>query len=251
MKEDKKDLQQVPKIKGSAFSDIEKFENAQRMAMSLSKSDIVPKAYQGNIPNTMVAMEMAVRIGISPLMVMQNLDIIHGKPSWRSTFIIAALNSCGRFSPLRFKFEGKVENEDFGCRAYATDLSTGDVIYGTKITWAMVRAEKWDSKAGSKWKTMPEQMFQYRSASFFGRVYAPEILTGMYSVEENIDITAQSIKNNRTESKYNELKKLYDDNDFEGLTEEDLLHIQRVIEEKEILSYDKAINVLKSHLKNG
>jgi hypothetical protein len=45
------------------------------------------------------------------------------------------------------------------------------------------------SKAGSKWKTMPELMMRYRAAAFFGRLYAPEITMGMHSVEEVVDIT--------------------------------------------------------------
>ena len=80
----------------------EKFELVQRQAKALSLSTMIPKDYQNNIPNTLVALEMAQRLGASPLMVMQNLHIIHGRPSWSSTFIIAALNSCGRFTALRF-----------------------------------------------------------------------------------------------------------------------------------------------------
>ncbi len=78
----------------SIFSNIEAFENGQRIAQALSKADLVPAAYKNNIPNTMIALEMANRINVSPFMVMQNLDIIKGKPSWSSTFIISALNSC-------------------------------------------------------------------------------------------------------------------------------------------------------------
>ena len=53
---------------------------------------------------------------------------------------------------------------------------------------AMANAEGWVSKAGSKWKTMPELMMRYRAAAFFGRLYAPEITMGMHSVEEVVDI---------------------------------------------------------------
>jgi hypothetical protein len=52
----------------------------------------------------------------------------------------------------------------------------------------MANAEGWVSKAGSKWKTMPELMMRYRAAAFFGRLYAPEITMGMHSVEEVVDI---------------------------------------------------------------
>ena len=52
----------------------------------------------------------------------------------------------------------------------------------------MVKAEGWDSKTGSKWKTMPEQMFKYRAAAFWQRAYAPEISMGLQTAEEAIDI---------------------------------------------------------------
>lgn len=173
----------------SIFSTVKAFEDGQRIAKALSSADLVPSTYKNNIPNTMIALEMANRIGVSPFMVMQNLDVIKGKPSWSSSFIISALNSCGRFKPLRFEFEGADKNsDDYGCRAVTFDIETGDKIIGPKVDWNMVKAEGWLSKSGSKWKTMPELMFHYRSASFFGRIYAPDILKGMQSMEEVIDV---------------------------------------------------------------
>lgn len=176
-------LESKPTSNLSVFSNIESFENAQRIAKMLASSSLVPKDYKDNIPNTMIAMEMSNRIGISPFMVMQNLDIIHGKPSWSSTFVIAVLNSCGRFSPLRFEFSGEKGTPEYGCKAIATDLN-GHRIEGALISWNMVKSEGWLDKAGSKWKTMPDQMFMYRAASFFGRIYAPDLLKGMHSVDE-------------------------------------------------------------------
>lgn len=160
----------------------EKFELAQRQAKALSMSTVIPKEYQNNIPNTMVALEMAQRIGASPLMVMQNLHIIHGKPSWSSTFIIAALNSCGRFSALRFDMHKDK------CRALANEISTGEVLEGPWITLEMAKSEGWSTKPGSKWKTMPDLMMRYRAAAFFGRLYAPEIMMGMYTEYEQNDM---------------------------------------------------------------
>lgn len=171
----------------SVFSTLEAFEHWQRVAKMISSSNIVPKNYQGNVANTMIAIEIANRIGISPFMVMQNLDIIQGKPSWNSTFIIAALNSCGRFEPLRFKFEGQRDTDGYGCRAVTKDME-GNSLSGPLVTWLMVKEEGWLSKPGSKWKTMPELMFQYRAASFFGRLYAPDILKGMHSNDEVFDV---------------------------------------------------------------
>jgi hypothetical protein len=170
------------------FTDANSFAHAQRVAKMLMASSLVPKEYQNNVPNIMIALEMANRIGASPLMVMQNLNIIQGRPSWSSQFIISAINSCKRFSPLRFEIDG--EGDEYGCRAWARDHS-GDRVQGPKVTWKMVKDEGWLSKGGSKWKTMPELMFNYRAAAFFGRLYAPDVLMGMYTAEEQEDIIAQ------------------------------------------------------------
>ena len=53
----------------------------------------------------------------------------------------------------------------------------------------MAVKEGWYGKAGSKWQTMEEVMLRYRTASFFGKLYAPELLMGMQSVEEAQDTT--------------------------------------------------------------
>lgn len=162
------------------------FETAQRQAKALSASDLVPAQYKGNVANTLVALEIANRIGASPLMVMQNLHIIHGRPSWSSTFVIAAINGSGKFTALRF-----VGDLNKGIKAVATEKATGEPIEGPVVTMEMAKAEGWLNKAGSKWQTMPELMMRYRAAAFFGRLYAPEITMGMHSAEEVIDITTQ------------------------------------------------------------
>lgn len=226
--------------KGGAFSTIEAFEHWQRVAKMISESNIVPANYQKNVANVMIAVEMANRIGVSPFMVMQNLDIIKGKPSWSSTFIISAINSCGRFDPLRFVFEGEKKTDDFGCRAVTKDKD-GVVCEGPLVNWKMVKAEGWLDKAGSKWKTMPELMFQYRAASFFGRLYAPDILNGMHSVEEVSDYVVMR----DDEADLEHLQELYMEK-HDVLTDEDKTHLDRVIKEKETASYAKAIKTLEN-----
>ena len=168
------------------YSNKANFELAQRIASALSKSSLVPEAYRDNIPNCLIALEMANRVGCSPLMTMQNLYVIQGRPSWSSTFIIASINSCGRFSPLRFSLKG--EGMQRTCIASAIEKATGEVLEGPEVSMAMAKAEGWLGKNGSKWQTMPELMLRYRSAAFFGRLYAPEMLLGMQAAEEVADI---------------------------------------------------------------
>lgn len=162
------------------------FEVAQREAKALASSDLVPTAYRGNVANTLLAMEVAQRVGASPLAVMQNLHIVQGRPSWSASFLIACVNSCGRFSPLRFETRGgdDASAKTYAVRAISTDKESGKDCTGSWVTWPMVEAEGWSKKAGSKWLTMPEQMFMYRAAAFWSRVFAPEISLGMHTSDE-------------------------------------------------------------------
>lgn len=247
-------VQQLERKVPSLFSNKDAFDEGQRIAIALSKSDLVPKTYHNNVPNCMIALEMSNRMNVAPLMVMQNLDIIQGKPSWSSTFIISAINTCGRFKPLRFSFEGGTDasnkNDDYGCRAYTYDLETGEKLVSPLVNWKMVKAEGWLNKKGSKWQTMPELMFQYRCASFFGRLYCPDILKGMHSVEEVIDIGANAIKIDIKKQKLEKLNSLYE-NESLVMTEDEKLNIERIIDQKEHLSYDKAIQYLEEKLKSN
>lgn len=185
--------QSAPSRSLSAFSSEAAFVAAQRMAKALASSTLVPAEYQNNIPNVLIAMELANRIGASVFMVMQNLDIIHGRPGWRAQFLIATVNSSGRFTPIRYEWEGKPGTDEWGCRAYAKDRETGEKCVGALITIGLAKAEGWYSRSGSKWKTIPEQMLMYRSGSFWSRVYCPELSLGMTTAEEIVDTTGVDV----------------------------------------------------------
>jgi hypothetical protein len=180
------------------------FSLVQRKAKLYTSSELVPKIYQGNTPsalaNTVIALNLAHRIGADELMVMQNLYVIQGRPSWSSTFIISALNSCGRFSPIRFVMSSlgqietngrKIDNRE--CKAVCREVESGETLEGPPVSMSMAIAEGWYGKSGSKWLTMPELMLRYRAASFFGRLYAPEILNGLQTVEESEDIGMRDV----------------------------------------------------------
>ena len=143
------------------------------------------KRFRGNVANCLIAYDMATRLSANPLMVMQSIYIVHGKPSWSSSFICGMINSCGRFEPLQFKMSGKGDGR--ACVAYTQTKNGGQRLEGPAASIEMAKAEGWFSKNGSKWKTMPEIMLRYRAATFFGRLYAPELLLGMKSIEEVAD----------------------------------------------------------------
>ena len=173
----------------SIYAGMEAFDNAQRIAKSLASSTLVPQQFQGQqgYANCLVALEIAGRMNLSPLQVMQNLHIIHGRPSWSSQFIIALINGCGRFEPLQYRVTGK--GDDLACQCVAKEISTSSDLEGPTVTMAMAKAEGWATKSGSKWRTMPDLMIRYRAAAMWGRLYIPDLLVGIsHSQEEVMDI---------------------------------------------------------------
>lgn len=196
---------------------VKQFEVTQRMAKMYSESTIVPEVYKGNVGNCAIALDMAMRMQVNPLMVMQNLDIVKGKPSFSSKFLIATVNISGKFTPLKFKktllgkvgiikykdnvwndqtrrntqvvkdFDGK-ELDNYECIAYAKDLSTGEILESDPVSMSLAIQEGWYTKDGSKWVTMPMLMLSYRAAAFWTRIYCPEISMGFLTKEEVDDI---------------------------------------------------------------
>ena len=193
MSEEKKEMAAVqPAVKDitlgtNIFSGFREFQVAQRMAQALASSTIIPKDYQDNIGNCIIALEMANRLHTSPMMVMQNLYIVNGRPAWSSQYIIAMINASRKYR-TELQFEMKGSGNSLECTAFAEDR-TGHKVKGPTITMAMAEKEGWATRSGSKWKTMPEVMIRYRAASFFGRLNCPDMIMGIYSTDEVIEMS--------------------------------------------------------------
>lgn len=215
------------------FFDPVQFETMQRVCKLFASSELVPEMYKISeknpiekaMANCMIAIEISQRIGASPLMIMQNMVPIYGKPSWSSKFLISTVNTCGRFNPLRFRFtekgmlgnveyteytktwvnnpnggKGYYKNDaktstfdgkkimDIECVAWTTVKGSDEILESSPISLRLAIQEGWYLKAGSKWQTMPKQMLMYRAASFWTNAYAPELSMGMKTVEEQQDI---------------------------------------------------------------
>ena len=228
---------------GLNFFDPQQFETLQRVCKMFANSELVPDMYRSSqtnsiekaMSNCMIAVDISTRIGASTLMVMQNLAIVYGKPSWSSRFLIGTVNTCGRFKTLKFRKEtdgmvGKIEYTDYSwnpqtrkkepvikvfdgtkipnmtCVAYTCEKGSDEVLESPIISIKMAVVEGWYTKAGSKWKTMPELMLTYRAGSMWTNTYAPELSLGMKTTEEVIDITDAEYVDITEDSLQSELK---------------------------------------------
>lgn len=165
-------------------------EEAHRFATWLASSTLVPDRYRGNIPDCLVALDVAARLKMHWLAVMSHVYSVYGMTGIDGQATIAAINQSDLFTdPLDYEIVGDEPSKPgYKVRAYATRSSTGKVVYGPWITWQLVKGEEWDKKKGSKWLTMPEQMFRYRAASWFAKSVCPEATLGMPTTEELVDM---------------------------------------------------------------
>lgn len=144
------------------FGSLQSFEFMQRTARMFTQSSMVPVAYRAMVQkgygdrvtyeenpaalaNCIIALNMSTRMNADPLMIMQNLNIIEGRPSWSSQFIIASINSCGRFSPLRFEKVPGVEMDathttfDWVEKKKVANVTKVRVTNMTCVAWAVER----------------------------------------------------------------------------------------------------------------
>lgn len=207
------------------FFDPQQFETMQRVCKMFANSELVPDMYKVSeknpeakaVANCMIAISMSMRVGADPLMIMQNMVIIYGRPSWSSKFLVATVNTCGRFNALQYKFTEKgmlgsvdyteyvwnnqtrskqpVQKQfdgkkvmDIECVAYTTAKGSDKILESSPVSVRMAVQEGWYTKNGSKWQTMTKQMLMYRAASFWTNAYAPELSMGMKTEDEVRDI---------------------------------------------------------------
>ena len=170
----------------SIYKNTDSFEFAQRQAKSLCESNLVPISYQGQkgLPNCLVALEMSKRMNLSPLTVMQNLNIIHGRPTWSAQFISSQIMGCCRFENFDYLVKGEGETLEVQC--IAKRIADQKIIKGTAVSMKMARLEGWTKNP--KYTSMPELMLRNRAATFFGRQYIPDLLLGVQTSEEVVDI---------------------------------------------------------------
>ena len=172
----------------TVWTDKKQFDQLLRAANMLSQTSIIPATYQGKPQDCFVALEMATRMGVSPLVVMQNMYVVRGKPALAGQACTMFINSCGKFAQVKHVYTGEKGTDSRGCYVTATRISDGIQVNGVEVTLAMAKAEGWT--ANTKWRTMPELMLAYRASAFFARVHCPEALMGVQLADEIYDTDA-------------------------------------------------------------
>ena len=176
----------VPQV-ATMWNNTKMFNLSYKMAGFLSQSELIPPAYQNKIGNCLIALDMSNRIGLSPMVVMQNSQVVHGKFSWTGSCCKAMIDGCGRFrKPTVYREVGQRGTDSWGYYLEGEEKS-GDIINGVTVTVQTAKDEGWYAR-NPKWRTMTELMLKYRAAAFFMRTECAGLAMGFLTSEENEDI---------------------------------------------------------------
>lgn len=160
------------------------FAEVWKAAQVLARSPLVPQHFRGQPESVLIALEAAHRHKQSPLLIMQNLYIVQGRACWASQYVIAMANASGKFrGGIRWRTEGSAD--ELALTAYATLAETGEDVEFT-VSLAMAKADGWYAR-NPKYKSLPDLMLRYRSATLLVRLFAPEVLLGYHAHEELVD----------------------------------------------------------------
>lgn len=168
----------------SVFSSLANFKELYDIGKMFASSSLVPAAYQGKPMDCTIAVDMANRMGVSPMMVMQNLHVVKGVPSWSGQACMSLIKASRDYKDAHHVYFGERHTDSWGCRVVAIKRKTGEEIVGPEVTIQMAKDNGWYSKKDkygnetSKWQSIPELMLAYRAAAFFARVHTPNSLMG-------------------------------------------------------------------------
>lgn len=148
-------------------------------AMASLPAGMLPQTYAGNVGACAIACDMAQRMNVSEMFVMQNLYVVYGQPTWSGKSCKALIDNSGEFAGrTRYRMEGQEGTDSWGCRLIGVDKLTGEKVEGPKVTVKMAKDLGWWDKKGSYWPRMTEMMLKYRAAAYFARAECPEVLMG-------------------------------------------------------------------------
>lgn len=185
------DVQKLPaSMNESVFTNLASFKDAFMIGKYFSQSNLVPQAYQQKPMDCAIAVDIANRMGVSPMFVMQNLWVVRGIPSWSGQACMGIIKASGRYKNVKYNMTGEKGKDSWGCYVSAIEVATGEEIKGAEVSIDMAKKEGWYGKSGSKWQTMPEIMLRYRAATFFARFYCPNELMG-FKVEGEVEDIAK------------------------------------------------------------
>ena len=154
-------------------------DEALRMADIMAKASIIPKDYQGNSGNILVAIQWGAELGLPPLQAMQSIAVINGRPSLWGDAVIGLVRGSGLLE--------SIHEEVTDTQAICTVKRRGEDPAERQFTMEDAKRAGLLGKPGP-WSQYPKRMLQMRARAWALRDVFPDVLRGVSVAEEAQDI---------------------------------------------------------------
>jgi hypothetical protein len=161
--------------------DTGRFDQAQRVAMTMAQSSTTPKHLKGNtLPETCAncfrVVNQALRWGMDPFAVMDETYVIGGKLGFQGKLVAAVINTrAGLKGRLNATYEGAGDN-----RKITISGTFRDETEPRTIEWTVAQGKT----TNEQWKKNPDQKLFYSGIMIWARRWCPEVILGVSTLED-------------------------------------------------------------------
>jgi hypothetical protein len=156
-----------------------------KFAEIAARSQFVPKDYRNHPEDILLAVQLGSEVGLRPLQALQNISVINGRPAIWGDAMPGLCKASPVYEDLIETFEREDEPDFLTAVCVAKRHGSTPVTARFSVIDAK-RAGLW-TKPGP-WQTYPRRMLQMRARSFALRDAFPDVLKGLISMEEALDL---------------------------------------------------------------
>ena len=163
-----------------------------QFAKALAEAGMIPKVYQRQPANVLVAIELGEALGIRPIVAINEINVINGTPAPSASLMASLARNAGH------KVRVTGDKESATCIIVRAD----DPDYEHTATWDVKKAKDAGLWGRGHWSKDPATMLKWRAISECVRFACSEVLGGLkYTPEEVSEFTqpAQQVQSQRVQ----------------------------------------------------
>jgi hypothetical protein len=167
--------------------------DAHALASAVCKTAMVPKHFQGKPDDTAAAMLYGASLGLDPMQAVRAVYVVHGQPGLAARTMDALTKAAGHEVWTEESTDESVTVCGRRKGSERVERSTWTIARATKAGYVPTidpdtgkyRLNKWGKVDGNeKYLTDPQAMLHSKATAEVCRKIAPDVLSGVYAVEE-------------------------------------------------------------------
>lgn len=161
------------------------FGEKYKMAQVLSQSGLIPQGL--NTPEKVcVALQWGHELGLSPMVAVNNVAVINGKPTLSADIMCAVVKRSPEYGGIEW-----IKNSDTEAECKITRILPNGKTESIVSRFTMEDATKAGLAGRDVWRKYPRRMLKHRCLSYGLKDMFPDFLAGLYTPEEMESITPE------------------------------------------------------------